>query len=173
MPLVFSAQRIDPMLWLHGRAPLGPPVVVVGKRVCEHDAWANIAPKANRKEPICFSPHLYKARNLIERFFNNIQHYRRIASRSISSYKTTTEHQSSLPFAPGCAVVSLRPKRIVINGSIGRGLSSGHQKGAGRDTELRVIGRVLEFARRDPVTALVRGSLVPSPTGLASQWSSR
>ena len=31
--------------------------------------------------PICFSPYLYKARNLIERFFNKIKHYRRIATR--------------------------------------------------------------------------------------------
>jgi transposase len=49
--------------------------------VCEQDAWANIPPKANRKDPICFSPYLYKARNLIERFFNKIKHYRRIATR--------------------------------------------------------------------------------------------
>ncbi len=25
-------------------------------------AWANIPPKSNRKDPICFSPYLYKAR---------------------------------------------------------------------------------------------------------------
>ena len=49
--------------------------------VCERDASANILPKANRKDPICFSPHLYKARNLIEQFFNQIKHYRRIATR--------------------------------------------------------------------------------------------
>ena len=45
------------------------------------DAWTNIPPKTNRKDPICFSPYLYKARNLIERFFNKIKHYRRIATR--------------------------------------------------------------------------------------------
>ena len=45
-------------------------------------AWANIPPKSNRKkEPICFSPHLYKARNLVERFFNKIKHFHRIATR--------------------------------------------------------------------------------------------
>jgi len=27
----------------------------------------------NRKDPICFSPFLYRARNLIERFFNKIK----------------------------------------------------------------------------------------------------
>ena len=44
-------------------------------------AWANIPPKRGRKDPICFSPHLYRARNLVERFFNRIKHCRRIATR--------------------------------------------------------------------------------------------
>jgi transposase len=35
--------------------------------IIERKAWANIAPKANRKDPICFSPFLHKARNLVER----------------------------------------------------------------------------------------------------------
>ena len=49
--------------------------------VAERGAWANIPPKANRKDPICFSKYLYKARNLIERFFNKIKQFRRIATR--------------------------------------------------------------------------------------------
>ena len=49
--------------------------------VAERGAWANIPPKGNRKEPICFSPHLYRERNLVERFFNKIKHLRRIATR--------------------------------------------------------------------------------------------
>jgi transposase len=40
--------------------------------VSQHGAWANIPPKRNRTEPICFSRHLYRARNLLERFFNEI-----------------------------------------------------------------------------------------------------
>lgn len=44
-------------------------------------AWANIPPKVNRKTPICFSKYLYRARNLVERFFNKIKHFRRIATR--------------------------------------------------------------------------------------------
>jgi transposase len=31
--------------------------------VSEREARANIPPKANRKDPICFNKHLYKARN--------------------------------------------------------------------------------------------------------------
>lgn len=34
-----------------------------------------------QKDPICFSPYLYRERNLIERFFNKIKHCRRIATR--------------------------------------------------------------------------------------------
>jgi transposase len=49
--------------------------------VTERKAWANIPPKANRKDPICFSPFLYKARNLVERFFNKAKQFRRIATR--------------------------------------------------------------------------------------------
>ena len=49
--------------------------------VSQHGAWANIPPKRNRKEPICFSPHLYRARNLVERFFNKIKQCRRVATR--------------------------------------------------------------------------------------------
>jgi transposase len=44
-------------------------------------AWANIPPRRNRTDPICFSPYLYRARNLVERFFNKIKHCRRVATR--------------------------------------------------------------------------------------------
>ena len=32
-------------------------------------------------DPICFSPYLYRARNLVERFFNKIKQCRRVATR--------------------------------------------------------------------------------------------
>jgi len=49
--------------------------------VRQRGAWANIPPKRNRTEARCFSPHLYRARNLVERFFNKIKHCRRVATR--------------------------------------------------------------------------------------------
>jgi transposase len=50
--------------------------------VVQQGAWENIPPKRNRKEVIiCFSPYLYRARNLVERFFNKIKQCRRIATR--------------------------------------------------------------------------------------------
>jgi transposase len=53
----------------------------IRKLARERGAWANIPPKRNRKDPICFSPHLYRDRNHVERFFNRIKHCRRIATR--------------------------------------------------------------------------------------------
>jgi transposase len=47
----------------------------------DRKAWANIPPKVNRQDPICFSKHLYKARNLVEHFFNKIKQFRRTATR--------------------------------------------------------------------------------------------
>jgi transposase len=49
--------------------------------VSERGGFANIPPKRTRKEPICFSPYLYRARNRVERFFNKLKHFRRIATR--------------------------------------------------------------------------------------------
>lgn len=50
-------------------------------RARERKAWANIPPKANRKATFAFSAWLYRQRNLVERFFNRIKHFRGIATR--------------------------------------------------------------------------------------------
>jgi transposase len=44
-------------------------------------ARANIPSKRNRKDPICFILYLYRARNLVERFFNKAKQCRRVATR--------------------------------------------------------------------------------------------
>ena len=41
----------------------------------------NIPPKSNRRWKPCFSPVLYRGRNAIERMFNRLKDYRRIAIR--------------------------------------------------------------------------------------------
>ncbi len=43
--------------------------------------WKTLRVSQLSKEPICFSPYLYRARNLVERFFNKIKHCRRVATR--------------------------------------------------------------------------------------------
>jgi transposase len=47
----------------------------------DQGAWANIPPKRNRKEAMCSSLYLYRARNLVERFLNKIKQCWRIATR--------------------------------------------------------------------------------------------
>jgi len=51
------------------------------QRIMAQGAAPNIPDKSNRRERHCFSKALYKERNRIERFFNKIKHFRRIATR--------------------------------------------------------------------------------------------
>lgn len=51
------------------------------QRIEAQGAAPNIPDKSNRKERHCFSKALYKERNRVERFFNKIKHFRRIATR--------------------------------------------------------------------------------------------
>ncbi len=39
---------------------------------------STIPPRRNRSEAICFSAHLYRAPNLVERFFNKLKQCRRV-----------------------------------------------------------------------------------------------
>ena len=47
----------------------------------ERGAFANVRPMAGRKRMLPFSPWLYRQRNLVERFFSKLKHYRAIATR--------------------------------------------------------------------------------------------
>ena len=44
-------------------------------------AWANIKPMPGRVRIPAFSAYLYRYRNLVERFFNKLKHFRAIATR--------------------------------------------------------------------------------------------
>ena len=44
-------------------------------------AWANIKPMPHRVNVPAFSPFLYRYRNLVERFFNKLKHFRAVATR--------------------------------------------------------------------------------------------
>ncbi|WP_316227548.1 MULTISPECIES: IS5 family transposase [unclassified Bradyrhizobium] len=62
-------------------ADRGYDAVWIRELAMKKGAWANIPPKSNHSDPICFSPYLYRARNQVERFFNRIQQCRRVATR--------------------------------------------------------------------------------------------
>lgn len=47
----------------------------------DQGATPNIPPKSNRKWKPCFSKRLYRERNLVERFFSKLKHFRRVATR--------------------------------------------------------------------------------------------
>jgi transposase len=49
--------------------------------LAERGAWANIKPMPNRKRKPVFSAFLYRYRNLVERFFNKLKHFRAVATR--------------------------------------------------------------------------------------------
>lgn len=53
----------------------------IREKIEAQNAAPNIPDKSNRKERHCFSKVLYKERNKVERFFNKIKHFRRIATR--------------------------------------------------------------------------------------------
>jgi transposase len=47
----------------------------------DQGATPNIPPKSNRRWKPCFSKRLYRERNLTERFFSKLKHFRRVATR--------------------------------------------------------------------------------------------
>jgi len=50
-------------------------------RIAENGAEVVIPPKRNRKTKRAYDAALYKERNIIERFFNKLKHFRRVATR--------------------------------------------------------------------------------------------
>src|SRR6478735_6408319 len=77
--------------------------------VRQQGAWANIPPKRNRKDPICFSPYLYRARN-----WSNGSSTRSSSvgvsrpdttNSQLTIWRSSNSHQSEF----GCVLMSPRP----------------------------------------------------------------
>lgn len=51
------------------------------KTLADQGAWANVKPMPNRVNIPAFSNLLYRCRNLVERFFNKLKHFRAVATR--------------------------------------------------------------------------------------------
>jgi transposase len=72
-------------------ADIGPGQILLADRAYDSDAlrdslaargaWANVKPKTNRTRILAFSAFLYKERNLVERLFNTLKHFRRVTAR--------------------------------------------------------------------------------------------
>ncbi|CTQ51490.1 Transposase [Roseibium album] len=53
----------------------------IRQMIFDQGAFANIPPMPQRRQKPVFSKHLYRARNLVERFFNKLKHFRAVATR--------------------------------------------------------------------------------------------
>jgi transposase len=51
------------------------------QNLADRGAWANVKPISQRVNVPAFSPYLYRFRNLVERFFNKLKHFRAVATR--------------------------------------------------------------------------------------------
>ena len=49
--------------------------------LAERGAWAMVKAMPHRLKPPAFSAFLYRQRNLVERFFNKLKHFRAVATR--------------------------------------------------------------------------------------------
>ncbi len=64
---------------LHGDK--GDDSAAVRRKIEEAGAAPNIPPRANKRWKNCFSPYLYRNRNVIERCCNHLKHFRRFPTR--------------------------------------------------------------------------------------------
>lgn len=53
----------------------------IRKTLADRGAWANVKPLSRRVNVPAFSPFLYRYRNLVERFFSKLKHFRAVATR--------------------------------------------------------------------------------------------
>ena len=58
----------------------------------DQGATPNIPPKSNRRRKPYFSKRLYRERNLIERFFSQLKHFRRVATRYDKARRQLSRH---------------------------------------------------------------------------------
>ena len=69
-------------------------------RIAEAGAEAVIPSTRSRSRAIPYDKHIYKERNLVERFFNKIKHFRRIATR----YEKTAISFAAMLFLVGAMI---------------------------------------------------------------------
>jgi transposase len=69
-------------------------------------AWANIRPMDHRKRRPTFSAFLYRYRNMVERFFNRLKHFRAVATRYGKRDDNFLASSNSRQSASGCGIMS-------------------------------------------------------------------
>ena len=109
-PLATATQRLHGFTML--LADRGYDADWIRALVSEHGAWAKIPPRRNRNDALCFSPCLYRARNLVERFFNKVKQCRRVATRYDKLAANYLAFIQLASIGYGCALMSPRPNTL-------------------------------------------------------------
>ncbi len=78
-PLHITSRWLGPLPRRPGRAAYDSNAMRA--TLAARGAWACIKPMANSKNIPAFSTFLYRYRNLVERFFNKLKHFRAVAMR--------------------------------------------------------------------------------------------
>ena len=65
----------------HGIMDKGYDSTPIREQLLAHDMVPLIPPRSNRTTPIAYDHDLYKLREKVERFFNRLKQFRRIATR--------------------------------------------------------------------------------------------
>ena len=77
-----AADMLDGSARARSCSPIAPTTAMrLRKNLAERGAWANIKPMPRRMNVPAFSRFLYRYRNLVERFFNKLKHFRAVATR--------------------------------------------------------------------------------------------
>jgi transposase len=75
------AQVPPPPPLTHGIMDKGYDSMPIREQLLAHDMVPVIPPRSNRTAPIDYDHDLYKLREQVERFFNHLKQFRRIATR--------------------------------------------------------------------------------------------
>ena len=70
-------------------------------RLTKQGAWGNIKPMPGRTNLPSFSSYLYRFRNLVECFFNKLNHFRAVRRATQSTTQTTSPSSNSPPSGYG------------------------------------------------------------------------
>ena len=81
--------------------------------VNQQGAWASIPPKVNRKDPICFSPYLYRLVTWWSGSSKRSRNAGALPPAMTSTLPITSPSSSLLRSAFGCALMSPRPSRTM------------------------------------------------------------
>ena len=77
-----AADMLDGLGAARSCSPTAPTTATrLRQTLAERGAWANVKPMPRRANVPAFSPFLYRYRNLVERFFNKLKHFRAVATR--------------------------------------------------------------------------------------------